>query len=279
MNKTTVRLFRITLGLILLALALLPAACGGASRSMPTAIPPDVVRPGQPTPDFSDSADLFYLERATPVASATLPPPGAGRPQADLRQVRRPDLPMHQPPTAMGIVRSAADLRQVPDGQFLASLPAGTTLTVTGRSSNGESLAVFTAAGLSGWVAAGTVTLFGADDLLTLDELVDMGAIATLIAAAMQPVELPTRLPDVQPSGLEYGPIVLSDAQLAVRAKPDQTAGIIAYLEPGQRAKPLARNPDDGWLMITFGANLGWIPIDSIMWDGSLENLPVLPQS
>jgi SH3-like domain-containing protein len=95
----------------------------------------------------------------------------------------------------------------------------------------------------------------------------------------MQPVELPTRLLGVHASELEGKATVRSEGQLAVRAKPDQTADIIAYLEPGQRAKPLARNPDDGWLMITFGANLGWIPIDSIVWDGPLENLPVLPQS
>ena len=174
-----------------IALLLTLAACGGPPAS-PTAIPADVARPQQPTPVFAD---------ATPVpAAATLTPDTSGGDVADdaadsATPAPRLDLitgllATPRPPTALGIATGGATLLDAPGGAAVQSLPAGTTVTVTGRSADGNYLAAYTEAAVAGWVAAGNLRLFGADDLTVVERAEGPGPIATLIAEAMEPVEV-----------------------------------------------------------------------------------------
>ena len=190
---------RLLLAGFLLGLALFMAACGRERAGEPTALPPDVARPQQPTPVFDNSARTFQLtppptisvnlthtdtdEELTQLQSATESTSG-GSGQSPFA-----GLMVAQPPTALGIVVGQTPLRTEPGGVSIETLFAGETVTVTGRSSDGRYLAIFTAAGGAGWVAAPSLTLYGADDLTVVEQAIGPGPVVTIIAEAMLPVE------------------------------------------------------------------------------------------
>jgi predicted small lipoprotein YifL len=171
----------------LFALAL--AACGGPGPDIPTAVPADVTVPDQPAPVYADDAQRFTL--ATPMppvfrnAGDTL-----GSTVSAGRTSRPAVAPVYQQtPSALGIVRGGAALRSAPGGPQIGSMLAGTTVTITGKSVGGLSYAVFDSDGRAGWLSAGTVTVYGGDDLVVVDTAPGPGPIATLIADSMVPVE------------------------------------------------------------------------------------------
>ena len=104
----------------------------------------------------------------------------------DARSLLRALLPA-QPPTAMGIVRFRTPLQEEPGGATIETLYAGDTVTVTGRSEDGDYLAVFTDDGHPGWLSRNSVTLFGDDDLTVVSRALGPGPVATLIADALTP--------------------------------------------------------------------------------------------
>ncbi len=169
---------------------LLAACAGGPGRGAPTALPPDVVRPQQPTPVFENSARVFRLtpdptsrpQPAVPSQPALIPTPAPT--VAAYAQVRA-WLPQ-RPPTALAIVRGSAALLATPDGELLERLGAGATVTVTGRSADGRHVAVFTAAGVPGWVLTDRLFLYGGDDLVEVEQALGAGPIATMLAEAME---------------------------------------------------------------------------------------------
>ncbi len=178
---------------IALAVALLTLTACGGPPSAATAIPADVARPDQPTPVFADATPLPAAATLTPDASGGALPSGDGvtdsatsAPRLDLITGL---LATPRPPTALGIATGGATLLDAPGGAALQSLPAGTTVTVTGRSADGNWLAAYTEAAVAGWVAAGNLRLFGADDLTVVERAEGPGPIATLIAEAMEPIE------------------------------------------------------------------------------------------
>ncbi len=177
--------------IFLLFLPFLLAACaGGPGRGAPTALPPDVIRPAQPTPIFENSANVFRLtpdptsrpQPAVPSPPALAPVPAPT--QAAFEQLRNwlPD----RPPTALAIVRGSAALLAAPDGQVLERLGAGATVTVTGLAADGRHVAVFTAAGVPGWVLTDRLFLYGGDDLVEVEQALGAGPIATMLAEAME---------------------------------------------------------------------------------------------
>jgi hypothetical protein len=185
------------------ALVLLAACAGG--RPTATPLSPDVVRPVQPTPVYAN-ATVFSLATPPPAVMAT---PGVERPPAlasnDAAAGAAAPQPepilWPQPPSALGIVRGGVLLLDRPDGSALLSLPAGATLTVTGKTADGRFVAAYTDDGIAGWIGVGQVSLFGADDLLVISSTTGPGPIATLIARAMTPVKVLETLvatPDVQ---------------------------------------------------------------------------------
>jgi hypothetical protein len=99
-------------------------------------------------------------------------------------------LPVQQNPSALGIAASGATLFDQPGGTAIATLAAGATATVTGKSADGRYLAAYLDDGQAGWINADQLTLFGADDLIVVAESVGPGPVATLLAEAMQPVQV-----------------------------------------------------------------------------------------
>ena len=167
------------------------AACGGPGFEPPTAIPANVVVPDQPAPVYADDVARFTTETAaeTPIPSAQVEGQVI-RGAAPVAVSSRPTivLPYQQTPSALGIVRGGAVLRKTPGGERIGALSAGTTVTITGKSTDGSAYAVFDHDGAAGWIAASLVAVFGDDDLIVVEGAAGPGPIATLIAEAMQPI-------------------------------------------------------------------------------------------
>ena len=184
-------LFNLPIFSLVLFLPLLLAACaGGPRQGEATALPADIVRPAQPTPIFANSALVFRLTPdATPMPTAESPAQLSAGPApvptlAAYAQLRA-WLPS-RPPTAMAIVRNSTPLLDGPAGAVLEQLGAGATVTVTGRAADGRTVAAFTATGVPGWIRADALFLYGADDLIEVDQTLGPGPVATMIAEAMQ---------------------------------------------------------------------------------------------
>lgn len=101
-------------------------------------------------------------------------------------------LALQPPATALGIVRGGAALLAAPNGAVTQQLPAGATVTLTGKTADGGWLAAYNARGASGWIAASSLVLFGEETLAVVTEARGPGDIATLLATAMAPVPMPT---------------------------------------------------------------------------------------
>jgi len=171
-------------------------ACGGAPAT-PTPLPA-LVKPEQPAPVYP-TGSAFRLDHptVTPQVVVTQSPPD---PNLSVGAVATPTAParpldlalLQPPPTALGIVRNGAALLSTPNGSVIERLPAGATLTLTGKSSDGGWLAAYSASGASGWVAANTLVLLGAESLETVTAPIGPGPIATLLTEAMAPMAMPT---------------------------------------------------------------------------------------
>lgn len=168
-------------------------ACGGnGGPSGPTAIPPDIVRPAQSTPEF--------VERREPIVIPTLSPTPLGAanvensPRVAALATARVEA-ARVPVAALGVATgtttlyaspAAGDTPTVP----LLSIPAGATVTVTGISPDSQYYAVYTSIGQTGWIEATTLTVFGGSDLAIVTETYQPSAMATLLAQAMRPVNV-----------------------------------------------------------------------------------------
>lgn len=172
------------------ALLLLVACSGGPAT--PTALPFDAVRPIQPTPAYANSTQFRLATPEFNKALATNREPFTSTQLVEAPQTtpQQSMLVTTQPPSALGIARGGAALLDQPGGGILLQLPAGEIVTVTGKSADGHYLAAYTNEGIVGWVAAAELTLYGADDLVVVDNTAGPGPIATLVAEAMQPVRV-----------------------------------------------------------------------------------------
>ena len=244
---------------LVIALSGLLAACGRGGLASPTAIPADVVRPVQPTPAYPKSSAFTLaltptlVALVTPLPTTAFAPIDEGQP---LTATLLAGLTFEQTPSAMGIARGGAILYKQPGGASLATLPAGTTVTVTGKSTDGKWLAAYTDAGLTGWIEANRLLLYGADDLLVVAESAGPGPIATLIAQAMQPIPgitatleaavqqaiansaLPTTSATTLSTNGAPTTTVLSVAALPVVVTPTATPAPTATPEPTATAQP-----------------------------------------
>lgn len=179
--------------------AVLLVACGG-ERTTPTPLPADIVRPVQPTPVYQTSAN-FILATATPptttVASRVpLSPTELMTATASVTGMQTASTTLSPPafipqtPTALGIATGGAVLQATPGGRALVNLPAGATVTVTGKSADGRYLTAYTDQAIVGWIAAGQLLLLGGEELVVVESASGPGPIATLMAEAMQPVTI-----------------------------------------------------------------------------------------
>jgi hypothetical protein len=251
------------------------AACGGPGRPTPTALPPSVARSEQPAPVFANSPQAF---RVTPPPA----PPRAGQvgSAALATPVTRatPQLPAEQNPTALGIARAPVSLYAAPDGQAVATLPGGGTLTVTGRSADGAWLAVYTAAGVPGWVQAAALQVYGGDDLLVVERAIEPGAMATLLAKALTPVPLPQAYATSAPArpALQQRGTVIAAEGTAVRQRPAGDSAVLAQVDAGATLTVLGRSPDALWLVVVPGRGVGWVRADALSMDTPVTGLPVV---
>ena len=302
------------LPLVLLVMALLVAGCGRSSRAgTPTPLPP-LVRPEQPTPFYGvvttptatpepvSSSESIRQQLATKVAEqrlamATPTPTSALSPAVSVTET-----PVLMLPTALGIVSgSGATFYKTPGGAVIDILPAGATVTITGKSADGRWLAAYTGEGVPGWIEAGRAHVFGDEDMLvTVTESRGAEIIATLIAEANLPVApipvtpnpLPTVLstlvapaatPSIQTEDVT-GKItgVVNVQSLNVRAGPGTNFPVVAGVRQGQTLTLLARNEAGDWLQIelsTAPEGFGWVFAPLVNVSGDIEQLPVSDQT
>lgn len=281
------------------------AACGGAAMGTPTPIPAHVVEPEQPTPVYSTAQPQFRLEQpdATPLFAGT-PIPVATTPLSDdqLRAELLKAMLMNLPPSAMGIATGGATIYAEPGATVVGSVPAGGSITVTGRSQDGNWLAVYTNEALTGWVAAGTLRLYGADDLETVTTALSPAPVATLLAEAMRTpalsidAVLATRavtpeLPEgsATPHETETPQAAAASAvqnvmdalvgsasgDVSLLVSTDADAEEVAVLPQDAPLIALARSADATWLFVRTPLGDGWLPADQVTLAGDVQNLPV----
>ncbi|MCX6045254.1 MAG: SH3 domain-containing protein [Chloroflexi bacterium] len=256
-------------------LILVLAACGGAPATA-TPVPASIVRPVQPTPVYGKSSN-FTLSTpqsiTSPVTSqAPIVPVTAittTQPVVLLPTLPSPDLStLQQPPSALGIVTGDAVLLGSPGGRVLVNLPSGATVTVTGKSADNNYLAVYTNDGVVGWVSAGQLLLFGADDLTVVQAATGPGLIATLIAQDMQPLTTTLATPAPGPAdtvvittanGVGIDAIISAD-RVNLREAPDVNATVMAKLNQADRVQIIGKNAAGDWLQIRSSTNVaGWV--------------------
>ena len=188
-NKSPCHLVILSSCLVLLSIAL--TACGGGPPPPPTAIPASVARPQQPTPVLLREKPVFAVPDAEELV-IIVPEAETGTREA-LLEVEEggsvtSQLLFELPPSALGLATGGATVFAQPGGAAILSVPAGGLLTVTGRSADGQFLAVYNDEAIAGWVLATQLKLFGDDDLTVVDSAIAPGPIATLLADAMQPL-------------------------------------------------------------------------------------------
>lgn len=173
-------------------LVVLFAGCGGAPAT-PTPLPA-VARPEQPTPVYAQSTAFRLVTPVVTPQLVTQPPsqPALAAIPTVIPAATLDSVALLPPATALGIVRGGATLLTAPNGAVIQQLPAGATITLTGKSADGGWLAAYSARGESGWVAASSLVLFGEETLAVVTEATGPGEIAALLATAMAPVAMPT---------------------------------------------------------------------------------------
>jgi len=321
------------------------AACGGPGRqAAPTALPPGE-RIEQPTPVFvgATTPGARLTPETTPVAATAETSVDSVQAllatQIALRAVDAPDIqeiPVTEGveiadatptppvtvnsasramaesalnrPTSLGIVGGAGTgFFGSPGGALLRDLPAGTTVTITGRSGDGGWYAGYLDSGLAGWVGSGSVQIFGdRSELLVVSSSASPAIVATLIAEASRPLgpiatpappsasprdmTTPTTTPptvtalatgdegevDPPPAVQEPRPqaVVIVDG-LNVRAGPGTDFPIVGGLVRDTRMNLLARNEAGDWLQIEIPEGSGWVFAQLVESEEPIAGLPV----
>lgn len=300
------------------------SACGGPpGGAAPTALPPGE-RLDQPTAVFLASTPTAAAETGsttesnavqamvatqialraqetpeseTPTPTATLAPVT----QANPARSALIDSALTNP-TSIGIVGGGAAFFASPGGAVLQSLPAGTTLTITGRSGDGGWYAAYLGDGRAGWVSAGAVRIFGdPGELKVVSESFSPSIVATLIAEANRPVTpIPTTAPATPrpttsvatttpgtptqpttaptaaaetPSGPQASVIVDG---VNVRAGPGTEFDVVGSLVRGNTATISGRNEAGDWLQIETPQGIGWIFAPLIETSIPIAELPIV---
>ena len=294
---------------------LLLAACGGApGGGTPTALPPGE-RVAQPAPVFAGApptpassvnpaeaaqatetagVDAIQAQLATRVAesrSADAPAATPTRPAlADLRSAASASVLNR--PTPLGIVAGGANLAAAPNGAAIGFLPAGATVTITGRSADGGWYAVYLEDSSAGWIGVGQVRVFGdVTELETVGESIGPAIVATMLAKASRPlgpIEIAASTPvpralastaaeSATASAAGPSALVLA-AGLNVRAGPGTDFPIVWAFQQNDRLTLLARNEAADWVEILLADSpegFGWVYTPLLQTDSPVTDLPV----
>ncbi len=253
-------------------LILLLTACGG-ERVTPTPVPASIVRPAQPAPVYGKSSN-FTL--STPQSITITVAPIMPLAQAASITITQPVMltqtphrfalsTLEQPPSALGIATGGAVLVERPGGRALVNLPSGATVTITGKSADQRYVAVYTNDGVAGWVLAGQLLLFGANDLIVVQTATGPGLIATLLAQDMQPliatsVSAVANTMTITTTDLRGQDAVVSEDRLNVRTAPNANATVMAKLNQGEHVQIISKNAAGDWLQVRLlSGQVGWV--------------------
>lgn len=163
---------------------------------------------------------------------------------------------------------STLRLRETPSptGVVLAELPGGTPLTLRGRLAGGGWLYVQTPDGLTGWVAAGYVTVN-----------IDLSQVA--VVDAPTPANNTPASPAPVAENTASAQAVVRAAALRLRAEPSTSAAVLAELPAGTPLTLTGRTPAGDWLRVTLGddeAITGWVAAAYVRVNISLSGLEVV---
>ena len=296
--------------LTLVCVVLMVAACGRRPGE-PTPLPPGT-RVAQPTPDFSapsqgnsaatETADRVAETVRTRLAqqqepAAPAPTTADARPTAtQSAQDARSGLSVFSLPTALGIVVGGGPLYSTPGAGAILIMQVGSTLTITGRSTDGGWYAAYLADGTAGWAPASQVRIFGdAAGLEIVQESLGPAVVATLIAEASSPVEpigtVVVRLTETRTAGSPSaeatpqpddaptltGPAITVLVEGAnVRAGPGTDFPVVGGLYENEQAALLARNPGGDWVQVQLPESVGWIFAQLVETSVPIAELPVV---
>ena len=273
----------------LLLLALLLSACGrDRGFGGPTAVPPDIVRPAQSTPEFIERRDPIIIPTLSPVPFEAAAVDNAAKVAA--RSTARVEV-ARVPTTALGIAVGTTTLFSTPAGNPLSTIPAGATVTVTGISPDSQYYAAYTSAGQAGWIEATALTIFGGDSLSIVSNSYQPSALATTLAQAMQPLNVLDQLVAQNtplPSEIDINAAAASIANVAapslpsfalnndsasdtiglvqsdggslnVRAGAGTEFAIIGQVGDGLRVEVVGFSADGLWFEIASAEGRGWV--------------------
>ncbi|MBX3049958.1 MAG: PD40 domain-containing protein [Caldilineaceae bacterium] len=294
-------------------------ACGGASLgATPTALPPGQ-RVAQPTPVFDGSqptpsrrlvpansqqssnvpgvddlqarlatrvAESRAADTATSESVSTPTPTPTQRMLADLRSAASASVLSR--PTALGIVVGGANLLAAPNGAGLGFLPAGATVTITGRSADSGWYAVYLEDSTAGWLGTGQVRAFGdTAELEIVGESIGPAIVATMLAEASRPlgpIRASAATPTPRGSAAAPAPVdasaggptglVLAEG-LNVRAGPGIDFPVIGAFAQNDRLTLLARNAAGDWVKIALPGGSGWVYAPLIQPESPVSDLPL----
>jgi hypothetical protein len=310
--------------LLLLMTAIVFSGCAGRpGGTAPTPLPPGE-RIEQPTVVFTapgptatseplPTAELSPVQAmvATQIALRALETPAATTPvptatiaaPVEEDPIRRALIDRQLTrPTSMGIVGGGgAGFFASPGGALIQNLPAGSTLTITGRTGDGGWYAAYLGDGRAGWIAVGAARIFGdPGELEIVNQSFSPAIVATLIAEASRPVTpFPTTAPltlspsaRATPTPAELAPAPVAEASppsaepaapqatvivdgVNVRAGPGTDFSIVGSLVQGNTATILARNQAADWLQIETPQGIGWIFAPLVETSVPIAELPV----
>ena len=161
-------------------------------------------------------------------------------------------------------------------------LAAGAPLYAQARSDDDNWVQVITADGVSGWVDANRVLMFGLAALPVEDDFQPPSANMSSPAgsAAVSPSSAGAAAADARPASSEGQSATVStiNQRLNVRRGPGVDFALISKLAPGEIVTATARNQAGDWVQVQQPAladGFGWVSAPFLDLGGNLEDLPV----
>lgn len=240
-----------------------------------------------------------------------------------------PPTPTPVPPTAtatpllgvqsqlIAVVGSdGATLLTAPGGDVVRTLPTGTALTATGRTSDSSALFVTTPDGATGWVEVTALVVFNVKGLPVSDEgaaeapaattavtttsevtttevtttvaptetvaiTATTGADTPVATATARPAaqsERPTPVADGRPTAQ----VAMTGSRLNIRSGPGTSFGVIGKALPREVFVVLGRNGDSTWVQLEvpdLTGGIGWVAANFVTLSDPIADLPVTAET
>lgn len=235
-----------------------------------------------------------------------------------------PPTPTPVPPTAtatpllgaqsqlIAVVGSdGATLRTAPGGDAARTLPTGTALTATGRTSDSSALLVSTTDGATGWVDTTELVVFNVRGLPVSEEVAQevaaeapamTNAVTTTVEVTATTAQTETTAPapaaptaTTQPAattqGLRPAPVAdgrptaqvaMTASRLNIRSGPGTSFGIIGKALPKEVFVVLGRNSGSTWVQIEvpdLAGGVGWVAANFVTLSEPIADLSVTAET